>query len=216
MPIHDITFPITCDMVTWNDAEAGCALEWVLQIEEGGSPCNVSTVSLGSHLGTHLDAPLHFIAGGATVETLDLNRLIGACLVVELPDLPQLNITAADLDKAHIPVATKRVLFKTSNSRRRFLEDRKFHREFVAIAPDAASWLVAHGIELVGVDYLSVGSAVDGTGTETHRILLGAGVVAVEGLYLCDISPGLYQLICLPLKITGAEGGPVRAVLISG
>ena len=215
MPIHDITFPITPEMVTWNDSEAGCELAWVVQIEEGGAQCNVSTVSLGSHLGTHLDAPLHFIAGGATLETLDLNRLIGTCLVVELPDLAQLNITASDLEEAAIPPGTKRVLFKTSNSRRRFLEDRKFHSEFVAIAPDAARWLVAHGVELVGVDYLSVGSAVDGTGVETHRILLGTGIVAVEGLYLCDIDPGLYQLICLPLKIAGAEGGPVRALLIS-
>lgn len=214
MPIHDITFPITPGMVTWNDSEAGCLLDWVVQID-GESPCNVSTVTLGSHLGTHLDAPLHFIAGGATVETLDLNRLIGACLVVELPDLAQPNITAADLEKAAIPAGARRLLFKTSNSRRRFLEDSRFHREFVAIAPDAARWLVARGVELVGVDYLSVGSAVDGTGVETHQILLSAGVIAVEGLYLSDIQPGLFRLICLPLRVAGAEGGPVRAVLIS-
>lgn len=215
MPILDITYPITADMVTWNDSEAGCVVDWIMRIEENGPPCNVSKVSLGSHLGTHVDAPLHFIAGGATLEKLDLNRLIGPCLVVELPDLAQANITSADLDRAGVPDGVKRILFKTSNSRRRLLEDRKFHREFVAIAPDAARWLVARGFELVGVDYLSVGSAVDGTGTETHHILLGAGVVAVEGLYLCDVAPGLYTLICLPLKVAGAEGGPVRAVLIS-
>src|SRR5579883_1880735 len=191
MAIYDITFPITAEMVTWNNAEAGCMLEWVLQMEENGSPCNVSKVSIGSHLGTHLDAPLHFIAGGATLETLDLNKLIGPCLVAELPDLAQPNITAADLDKASIPPGTKRVLFKTSNSRWRLLEDPQFHREFVAIAPDAARWLVSHGIDVVGVDYLSVGSAADGTGTETHKILLGSGVIAVEGLYLSDIAPGL-------------------------
>jgi arylformamidase len=215
MPIHDITFPITPEMVTWNDSEAGCMVEWVLRIEEGGSPCNVSKVSIGSHLGTHLDAPLHFIAGGATLETLDLNRLIGPCLVVELPNLAQPNITAADLDKAAIPPGTKRLLFKTSNSRQRLLEDSKFRPEFVAIAPDAAKWLVSHNVEVVGVDYLSVGSAVDGTGTQTHQILLGAGLIAIEGLYLSSIDPGLYTLICLPLKVAGAEGGPVSAVLIS-
>ncbi|HEX5324223.1 MAG TPA: cyclase family protein [Capsulimonadaceae bacterium] len=215
MPIHDITFPITPEMVTWNDAEAGCMVEWVVQIEENGSPCNVSKVSIGSHLGTHLDAPLHFIAGGATLETLDLNRLIGPCLVIELPDLAEINITAADLERASIPPGTKRLLFKTSNSRQRLLEKAKFCREFVAIAPDAARWLVSRGVEVVGVDYLSVGSAVDGTGVETHRVLLGAGLIAIEGLYLSDTAPGLYTLICLPLKVTGAEGGPVRAVLIS-
>jgi len=201
--------------VTWNDGEAGCELEWVARIEAGGSTCNLSSLKLGSHLGTHLDAPLHFIDGGKSLETLDLGRLIGPCVVVELPDLPHPSITAADLERAQAPASVRRLLVKTANSRRRLLENPRFQKDFVAIAPDGARWLVERGIDLIGVDYLSVGSAVDGTGTQTHQILLGAGLIAVEGLYLTDVAPGLYTLICLPLKVVGAEGGPVRAVLIA-
>ena len=215
VPIYDISVTLSPELVTWGNSEAGITQTWNMRIEQG-AVCNVSVVTIGSHFGTHLDAPLHFIEGGNTVDKLALDDLIGPCTVIEFGDLAQPNITASDLDRAGIAPGTKRLLFKTSNSRRKLMRDPKFHTDFVAIAPDAAHWLVDRGIRTVGVDYLSVGAAEDGTGTETHQVLLGAKLVALEGLLLEDIEPGDYTLIALPLKIAGAEGCPIRAVLMRG
>ncbi len=212
--IIDISVTIHPGMVTWADSEAGIIQTWNSRIGVGGAEANGSTVTIGSRCGTHLDAPLHFIRDGSTVDQLKLDDLIGTVRVIEFGDLAQLNVTAADLEAADIARDTKRLIFKTSNTRKRLMHDPKFHQEFVAIAPDAAAWIVEHGISTVGVDYLSVGSASDGTGGQTHRILLGAGVVALEGLLLDDVEPGVYTLIALPLKIQGAEGCPMRAVLL--
>jgi len=215
MEIIDITLAVAPGMVTWYNAEVGFNLDWVARIGEDESPANVSVVTLGTHTGTHLDAPLHFVDGGATVEHLDLSHLIGPCYVAEFPDLALPLITPSDFETAGIPSGVTRLLCKTSNARRRLLLDAKFHEDFVAISPDGARWLIEHGINLVGVDYLSVGSASDGTGTRTHQILLAASVVAVEGLVLWDVAPGHYFLVCLPPKYQGAEGAAVRAVLLT-
>ena len=121
-------------------------------------------------------------------------------------------ITASDLNAAAIPAGTERLLFKTDNTRRGLLQDPKFHPEYVGVAPDAASWLVARGVRLVGIDYLSIGP-YGGANVETHQTLLGAGIVVVEGLVLTDITPGAYMFAALPPKVEGAEGSPCRAVL---
>jgi arylformamidase len=213
MTIHDISVTIGPELVTWGDRETGLIQVWNSRIDRGAVDY-VSTITLGSHLGTHVDAPLHFIEDGNTVDRLALDDLVGPCQVVEFGDLKFPNIMASDLELAGIGRDVRRVVFKTSNTRRGLLHDSKFHTDFVAIAPDAAEWLVACGIRTVGIDYLSVGAVEDGTGVQTHRILLGAGVVALEGLLLDNVEAGIYTLVALPLKIAGAEGCPIRAVLL--
>jgi arylformamidase len=129
--------------------------------------------------------------------------------VVHLPDADA--ITADVLDALALPAETRRVLFRTRNSALWAQEDRGFYEDFVALTADAAEWVVARGIQLIGVDYLSVQRYADGP--ETHQILLGAGVVLVEGLDLSGVAAGDYELICLPLKLVDAEGAPARAIL---
>jgi arylformamidase len=104
------------------------------------------------------------------------------------------------------------VLFRTRNSDRR-LNDGPFVTDFTYVAPDAARYLVERGVRTVGVDYLSVGAFREASGTETHRVLLGAGIWIIEGLNLADIEPGNYELICLPLRLVGSDGAPARAIL---
>ncbi|MBV9848460.1 MAG: cyclase family protein [Armatimonadetes bacterium] len=211
MTIYDISLTVTPGMVTWENAEPSLSLEWASRIG-AGSPANVSHVSGGMHTGTHLDAPLHFVADGRSVEALDLGALIGPAQVVEVFGRDQ--VTAADLERAGVDEGTERVLLKTDNTRRDLLHDPQFHPDYVGVAPSAAQWLVAHGVRLIGVDYLSVG-AYDAN-VETHRILLGAGMVILEGLVLSGVPAGTYTLAALPPKVQGAEGSPCRAVLWDG
>jgi arylformamidase len=144
------------------------------------------------------------------VERLDLDALVGPALVVHVqtPD----HLTAASLEQMDIPPGIERILFRTTNSERWAHRDPSFEREFVAITQDGARWLVERGIRLVGIDYLSVGPFDDPA--PRHRELLGAGVIAVEGLNLSEIDPGFYQFVCLPLPIVGSDGAPARAILI--
>ncbi len=210
MTIHDISLTVTPGMVTWENAEASLTLDWASRIGSE-SPANVSRMSGGMHTGTHLDAPLHFVEDGRGVEELDLRTLIGTAQVVEIYGRDA--ITDADLERAGLAAGVERVLFKTNNTRRGLLHDPTFHRDYVGVAPSAARWLVAQGVLLVGIDYLSVGSY--DVNVETHRILLGAGVVIVEGLVLTDVPAGTYTLAALPPKVQGAEGSPCRAVLLA-
>jgi arylformamidase len=121
-------------------------------------------------------------------------------------------VTAPDLAAARIPLRTKRLLIKTSNSKFWARGETEFHTDYVGLGPDAAEWLVQRKIELVGVDYLSVAPWKESR--PTHQILLSAGVVVVEGLDLSGVTPGSYELICLPLKLVGSDGAPARAVLM--
>jgi arylformamidase len=213
MKIIDITLTIHSTLVTWNNDETALERKWFNKISDGDS-CNLSQITIGSHCGTHLDAPLHFIDNGSTVDQLDLKDLIGNCLVVELPIDYMGEIEVSHCESLIIPTGTTKLIFKTSNTYRRLLHDPKFHDHFVSLNPSSAQWLVNHGIKTVGVDYLSVGSPSSGKIAETHQIMLGAGLVLLEGLMLDNVEPGNYQLIALPLKIAGAEGCPMRAVLL--
>ena len=158
---------------------------------------------------------MHFVRDGHGVDQIDLNKLIGPCFVVDLPDVD--SIDAQSLEQANIPANVMRLLCRTRNSEYWARDDNTFHTDFVAIDPSGAEWIVQHGVQLVGVDYLSVG-AYEG-GIPTHEILLSNGVVPVEGLDLSRIKPGEYQLICLPLKLTGlrwrAGAGGVSARRLS-
>ncbi len=208
MKIHDISIPISSTMPTY-PGDPAVSIEPVLQIAKGDA-ANVSRLSFGDHSGTHLDPPVHFIPGGKTVDQLDVNVLYGPARVVDMTRIEKA-ISAQDLERAKLPKRAVRILFKTRNSE---LWDRSgFQKDFVAFAWDAAQWIVDHGIKLVGIDYLSAES-FGASEPKTHRILLGAGVIIVEGLDLRNITPGNYTLACLPLKIKNGDGGPARAVLI--
>ena len=211
MTIYDISLTVTPGMVTWENSEASLTLDWASRIG-ADSPANVSRMTGGMHTGTHLDAPLHFVEDGRGVEELDLGVLIGPAQVIELFGRDE--ITDRDMERAGLAAGVERILFKTDNTRRGLLQDPTFHRDYVGVAPSAAQWLVSHGVRLVGIDYLSVGAYDDNV--ETHRILLGAGVVIVEGLVLTDVPAGAYTLAALPPKVQGAEGSPCRAVLWEG
>lgn len=176
-----------------------------------GDVANLSDLRLGSHTGTHIDPPFHFLEHGATVDRLPLEALIGEAVVVEIPRSTG-DIDPADLERAGIEGAT-RVLFKTGNSALWGRPGVAFPDDYVALTPEGAQWLIDRGVRLVGVDFLSV-ERFDAPGHPTHRALLGAGVVIVEGLDLSGVAPGRYGLACLPIRLAGGDGAPARAVLL--
>ena len=170
----------------------------------------VSRLEIGAHFGTHVDAPAHFVRGGAGVDRLALELLVGPAQVVHVPDAAVL--TAEVLDGLSIPPGTERLLFRTRNSERWAGGMEEFHEDYVGFTDAGARWLVARGVRLVGIDYLSISSYDDLM--PPHLTLLGAGVIVVEGLDLRGIAPGAYQLVCLPLKLVDGDGAPARAILI--
>ncbi|MBC8504988.1 MAG: cyclase family protein [Anaerolineales bacterium] len=211
MKIYDISLTISPELPTW-PGDPGVNLERISKMEDGAD-ANVTHMSLGVHTGTHVDAPFHFMGGESdTVETLALDILTGPAHVIYLPDVA-VDITVDDLQTADIPDGTTRLLLKTNNSDWWAAGNNTFQEDFLALDVEAAEWLVQRGVKLVGVDYLSV--APFRAGVPTHRVLLGAGVIALEGLDLSAVEPGEYTLYCLPLKIQGSDGAPARAILVS-
>ena len=209
MKIFDISLPISPELPVW-PGDPAIELERVESMDEGAH-ANVSKLSASVHIGTHVDAPHHFLNDGRTVEQLPLDVLTGPCYVVQLPDGVEA-ITEDALEGMSLPANIKRILFGTSNSRFWSRAETTFQEDFVAVTEDGAAWLVQHGIRLVGVDYLSV--APFGDSAQTHRRLLEAGVVVVEGLDLSAVPRGFYELYCLPLKLRGSDGAPARAILV--
>ncbi len=207
MTIIDISLILSPDIPVWPGSQ-GFHLSWSKQLNHGDS-CNNSQIACDSHVGTHIDAPSHFIGNGQTIEKLPLEVLIGPCFVIHLPDIDE--ITPDDLSKTKIETESPRLLIRTDNSKQWAVGQTDFKADFSALTPDAAQWIVNQGICLVGIDYLSIGKYKDGD--LTHQLLLGAGVIVLEGLNLSDVTPGKYELICMPIKIQGAEGAPARAVL---
>lgn len=203
----DISISIQSAMPIWPGDPAYQIKRFVRM--EDGNDMNVSQISCSVHLGTHVDAPYHYVAGGKTIETLLLDTLIGPTVVAAIPDVAQ--ITAADLAALNLSTDTTRLLLKTNNSTLWQQGTTQFAEDFVALSADAAQWLVDHNIKLIGVDYLSVQGYHDGPAT--HQILLGADVIIVEGLNLSAVAPGSYELFCLPIKLVGSDGAPARAVL---
>jgi arylformamidase len=185
------------------------SIEPMLQIAKGAK-ANVSRLSFGDHTGTHVDPPIHFIPGGKTVDLLDLNVLYGTARVVDMTHVSK-EITASDLEHAKIPKRVTRLIFKTRNSDS--WEHPEFYKDYVGIGWDAADWLVKRGIRLAGIDYLSV-ETFGASEPYTHRTLLGAEIIALEGLNLKEVEPGDYTLVCLPLKIKEGDGAPARTILI--
>ena len=177
-----------------------------------GDTANVSRLDFGSHTATHVDAPLHFMQGGAGVDELPLDVLIGRARLIAVPD-DAMSVGEAELRKHNLTGVT-RLLIRTRNSAWLASGDPEFHKDFTHVAPDGASYLVSIGVRLVGVDYLSV-EQFHSAEHRTHRTLLDNGVVIVEGMVLSEPPPGDYDLYCLPLLLAGLDGAPARAVLIS-
>jgi arylformamidase len=173
-----------------------------------GAICNVSRVQMGVHTGTHLDAPRHFIDGAAATESISLDDCIGPAWVVDATALSG-TITAADIAGLDIPARETRLLFKTPNSE--LWGKPGFQSGFIALDGGAAAALVERGVRLVANDYLSI--APYGDPVATHRALLAAGVVILEGTDLRSVQPGPVDLICLPIRLVGSDGVPARALV---
>jgi len=208
--IFDISLSIGPDLVVWPGNPAP-SLRPVMRCAAGQSS-NVSELRLGTHTGTHVDPPSHFIDGGAGADELSLETLIGAASVLDLRAVSR-SIGPEDLARAGLANGATRVLLKTTNSERWRERGRAFSEDFVSLSPEGAQWLVARGVRLVGVDFLSV-EAFGAPGHPTHHTLLGAGVVILEGLDLSAVPSGEFTLVCLPLKLEGGDGSPARAVLL--
>jgi len=210
MRILDISLPVSPSLPVW-PGDPAIMLEQISSMASGAE-YNLTKLNSSVHIGTHVDAPLHFLSDGRSVDQLPLDVLTGLCYVVQLPDGVDA-ITAEVLDGIPLAEGTTRILFGTRNSHGWASGETEFQPNFVAITEDGAEWLVARGVQLVGVDYLSVAPYEDAV--PTHRVLLQAGVVIVEGLNLSQVPRGFYDLYCLPLKLAGVEGAPARAILVS-
>jgi len=175
-----------------------------------GDPYALSGLSLGTHAGTHVDPPVHFLHGGTTVDRIDLEALNGPCRVVEV-DARATSVGAEDITR--IPRGTVRVLFRTANSAR-WANSLTFFSDYVGLTPAAADALVERRVRLVGVDALSVENDPS-EAYPVHRSLLGGGTLILEGLLLASAPPGEYGLECLPLRLRDGDGGPARAVLVT-
>ena len=209
MTIYDISLVISADLPVWPDDPP---VEVVLASSmDKGDRINITRLAISAHTGTHVDAPNHFLNNHSTVESMDLEVLTGPCYVTQLPDDVD-EISAEVLERVPIGANTTRLLFGTRNSKLWASGEKQFRKDFVAVSQDGAEWLVAHGVKLVGVDYLSVAAFEDPF--QTHLALLEAGVVILEGLDLSRVPRGFYDLYCLPLKILGADGAPARTILV--
>ena len=205
--IFDISVPVATGGTVY-PGNPEIRIEPASEVSKGASS-NVSRVSMGSHTGTHVDAMKHFFDGTSTVDQLPLESLVGPATVIAFPD-DVMSVTAEHLMRHRLD-GVSRLLIKTRNSG--FIKDGTFHKDYTYVAPDAAEQLVALGLKLVGVDYLSVEQFHSGH-HKTHRTLLGKNVVIVEGLDLSAVMPGKYELYCLPLRLAGLDGAPARAILI--
>lgn len=205
MKLIDVSVPLDANLPIY-PGNTPFTIEAVQRIARGDH-ANVSSVHMGAHSGTHVDAPWHFLPDGTGTDRLPLDILIGRTRVIELTT--RKGITSDDLAAFDLSEDV-RVLFKTANSR--LWGSPEFHKDFIGVAESGAKHLVERGVKLVGVDYLSV-EVFKTPGAPAHHALLGAGVVVIEGLNLRDVEPGVYEMYCLPLLIAGCDGAPARVVL---
>ena len=203
----DISVPLRSRMAHW-PGDAPFVIDQVMDIARG-DVANLTTLSMSAHTGTHMDAPRHFVGGGCAIDTMPLEATVGTARVIAIAD--EHAVTAEELHR-HAIVRGDRLLFKTRNSERCWKKSRCFLKQFVHINAGAARYLASLGVRCIGIDYLSVGG-YQTDGVETHQILLGAGIWLIEGLDLSAVTPGRYDLVCLPLKIEGGEGAPARAIV---
>ena len=202
----DISVPLHNGMVHW-PGDPPVKIERVMDVASGDSH-TMSLISMGSHSGTHLDAPVHFSENGKGIDAMPLDTACGRARIIEIRDSE--SIKPEELEPYQIRRG-ERLLFKTINSSKAWKED-TFTEDFVYLSGGAADYLAERGVRLVGIDYLSVGS-FRGSGSYVHKRLLDSGIWILEGINLAQTNPGKYELICLPLRITGGDGSPARAIL---
>ncbi|MCI4346532.1 MAG: cyclase family protein [Thermoplasmata archaeon] len=208
MELRDISMPLGAGTPIFPGDPAFVANR--IQRVEAGAPYNLTELKLGSHTGTHVDPPLHFLPGQAGAERLDLRTLNGPCRVLHLPRTPRA-IGAEEL--SGVPRGTERLLLRTPNSER-WAAGEGFFRDFAALSRPGAELLRSRGVRLVGIDALSIERG-GSQGFPVHWLLLGAGVPILEGLRLEGTPAGEYELRCLPLRLVDGDGAPCRAILLS-
>jgi arylformamidase len=202
----DISVPLKTGMAHW-PSDPPVSIERIMDVARGDSH-TLSQISMGSHAGTHIDAPLHFNVNGTTIDRMPLDIAVGEARVIEVSDKESVkkeNLFPYDIKPG------ERILIKTQNSPGAW-QAGEFIEDFVYLSRDAAAFLGERKIRLLGVDYLSVGGYKK-NGGDTHRLLLNAGVWIIEGLDLSAIGPGRYELVCLPLRIFNGDGAPARAIV---
>jgi arylformamidase len=208
MRILDISVPIRDGMVVWPGQDR-FESHRTSQIARG-EVCNLRQMSIGTHVGTHVDAPNHFLDDGATIDQIDLEAFVGPCRVVAIENPSA--IERADLEP-HALDGVERLLLKTANSA--LHASPTFFEDFIALSPEAARYLAGiESLRLVGLDYHSIAPFDTHESVQVHHAILGRSIVALEGLNLSGVEPGEYELIALPLRLEGCDGSPVRAVLI--
>ena len=204
MKIYDISLSLSANTVRWVTAQPFELIE--RKRMSRGDSNNSSSINTSAHAGTHVDAPFHFVPDGRTMESLPLELFIGPARVCAVDTSGQ--ITASDIAGLNLD-GEKRVLFKTRNST--LLHKPLYDPTFVSFSVDGAKALVALGVQLVGLDYLSVARADEQV--PVHRAFLDHGIVLLEGVDLSEVPPGRYELICPPVKLAGSDGAPCRAIL---
>ena len=204
MKIYDISMPISHDMAVYKN-KASKRPKLTVDVDFDTGTVYESRLEFNLHTGTHLEMPLHIIPGGATIGQLQLDRVVTACRVLDLLAVEE-KISAQDLAGKNIK-GGEFILLKTQNSHQDILQG-----DFVYLSQSGAEFLKAHDVAGVGID--SLGIERGQPGHETHQALLGAGIIILEGLRLQDVPAGEYQLLALPINITGAEAAPVMAILI--
>jgi len=202
----DITATISDGMVRW-PTDPAVHIYKTEEIGVNGALANVTAIATTAHVGTHIDAPLHFVKGGDDVASVDLNILVGPAKVFHIKNDKEINyeeIKDLGIERGD------RVLFRTRNSDTDW-ERKPFMEDYVYLATDAARYLVDTGVQCVGVDYLSLGSKENDP--EIHTLLLNAPIIIIEGLKLGKVPDGKYDMVCLPIKLEGSDGGPSRVIL---
>jgi arylformamidase len=203
---HDISVPLTPELAVWPGSPGIEFRRWSAIAD--GANANVTELDIDAHAGTHVDAPLHFIDDAESIDAIGLEPLIGPATVVDVGESG--DVDAALLQRI-VPPATERLLLRTGNSEKPGIYD-EFDRNFAGLTLDAAEWLAATRVRLVGIDYMSIQRFAEPD--EVHRILLGAEIAILEGLRLGPVAAGPYELICLPLRLVGTEAAPARAILL--
>ena len=202
----DVSVPLRNGMVNW-PGDPPFEADRISDIAKGDH-ATVSRLSMGSHTGTHIDAPAHFVRDGIDVGRLPLEIMVGPARVIQIKDHDAIN---EDELRTHKITRGDRILFKTRNSAYAW-RSAKFVEDFVHLTEPAADYLVRLGVRVVGVDYLSVGG-YKGGGAAVHEMLLRHGIWIIEGLDLSLVEEGPYDLVCLPLRIENCDGSPARAIL---
>jgi len=206
MKYYDISVPYTAGMIQWPDNQPVKIKK--LSSINSGNYCNESSLSINIHAGTHIDASYHFVKNGKSIDKIPLNRFTGPCYVTK--KIKKNNITSGVLQSLNIPQQYKKILLKTENSD--LWNSKNFNKSYTGLTPEGAEWLVKRKIELIGIDYVSIGK-YDKTNITTHQKLLSKNIIVIEGLNLSKIKPGKYNIIAFPLNIINCEGAPARVVL---